>query len=75
MKDIVGDAVKVKAAGGIRTLAQALAYLDLGVDRIGSTAGVTIVNTLIDEVDGPRPALAAQIALTRTLLLAPNSAH
>jgi deoxyribose-phosphate aldolase len=46
MKGIVGDAIKVKAAGGIRTLEQAAAYLDLGVERIGTTAGVRIVDAL-----------------------------
>lgn len=47
MKQAVGDAVKVKAAGGIRTLETALQLIDLGVSRIGSTASVSIVQELI----------------------------
>ena len=37
-----GDHVKVKAAGGIRSLVDALGLIDLGVSRIGSTASVRI---------------------------------
>ena len=46
MKRIVGDHVKVKAAGGIRNLETALKMIDLGVSRIGSTASVAIVEEL-----------------------------
>ncbi|MBC7777565.1 MAG: deoxyribose-phosphate aldolase [Phycisphaerae bacterium] len=35
--------IKLKAAGGIRTLADAQAILDAGADRIGTSAGVEIV--------------------------------
>ncbi len=37
-----GEKVKVKAAGGIRTLEDALRLIDMGVSRIGSTASVKI---------------------------------
>lgn len=37
---------KVKAAGGIRTAQQALAMLEAGADRIGTSAGVQIMNEL-----------------------------
>lgn len=47
MKKCVGDGVKIKAAGGIRTLDTALRMIDLGVSRIGSTASVGIVEELI----------------------------
>lgn len=47
MKSIVKDEVKVKAAGGIRTLETAMKMIDLGVSRIGSTASVSIVEELI----------------------------
>lgn len=47
MKKCVGDGVKIKAAGGIRTLDDALRMIDLGVSRIGSTASVGIVEELI----------------------------
>lgn len=48
MRQAVGDAVKVKAAGGIRTLDMALQLIDLGVSRIGSTASVAIVQELMN---------------------------
>lgn len=44
MKATVGPALKVKASGGIRTRADAVAMLDAGADRIGASAGVTIVS-------------------------------
>ncbi len=47
MKRLVGDKIKVKAAGGIRTLDDALKMIDAGVSRIGSTASVKIVEELI----------------------------
>ncbi|MBQ1962353.1 MAG: deoxyribose-phosphate aldolase [Clostridia bacterium] len=46
MKAMVGDAVKVKAAGGVRTLADAIAMIEAGAERIGTSAGVTIVEEL-----------------------------
>lgn len=46
MKAMVGDAIQVKAAGGVRTLAEALAMIDAGVTRIGTSAGVKIVEEL-----------------------------
>lgn len=47
MKRITGDTVKIKAAGGIRTLETALAMIRLGVARIGSTASVQITEELM----------------------------
>jgi deoxyribose-phosphate aldolase len=44
MKSVVGETVKVKAAGGIRTLDQALLFIDAGVQRIGTSSGVGLVN-------------------------------
>ena len=46
MKSIVGDAVKVKAAGGVRTLEQALAMIEAGAERIGTSPGVSIIEEL-----------------------------
>jgi deoxyribose-phosphate aldolase len=43
MKSIVGDKIKVKAAGGIRDLKTALAMLDAGAERLGSSASVSIL--------------------------------
>jgi len=46
MKSMVGDAVKVKAAGGVRTLADAIAMIEAGAERIGTSAGVPIIEEL-----------------------------
>ncbi|MDR0452523.1 MAG: deoxyribose-phosphate aldolase [Treponema sp.] len=46
MKDLVGDRIKVKAAGGIRDLDTALEMIKAGADRIGSSAGTVIVDEL-----------------------------
>ena len=43
MKSVVGDEVKVKAAGGIRYLKTALAMIEAGAERLGTSAGVAIV--------------------------------
>lgn len=34
--------IKVKASGGIRTLEDAIAYIDMGAERIGGTSGMKI---------------------------------
>lgn len=43
MRKTVGDTLKVKASGGIRTLADVLAMIDAGADRIGASASVQIM--------------------------------
>ncbi len=43
MRKTVGDALRIKASGGIRTRADAIAMLNAGADRIGASAGVSIV--------------------------------
>jgi len=43
MRTTVGKRAKVKAAGGIRTLADALKMLVAGADRLGASAGVQLV--------------------------------
>lgn len=43
MKSVVGDEVKVKVAGGIRDLKTALAMIEAGAERLGTSAGVAIV--------------------------------
>lgn len=43
MKSVVGDEVKVKAAGGIRDLKTAVAMIEAGAERLGTSAGVAIV--------------------------------
>lgn len=43
MRETVGDKVKIKASGGIRALADAQKYIELGADRLGCSAGVQIM--------------------------------
>lgn len=43
LRAVVGDRVGVKASGGVRTAAQALAMLRAGASRIGASASVAIV--------------------------------
>ncbi len=44
MKECVGDKVKIKAAGGVRTVEDALKMIELGASRIGTSNGVAIVD-------------------------------
>ncbi|MBI2682921.1 MAG: deoxyribose-phosphate aldolase [Acidobacteriales bacterium] len=46
MRGVVGDKLGVKASGGIRTAADALAMLQAGASRIGTSAGVSILQGL-----------------------------
>lgn len=43
LKTHVGSTIKVKASGGIRTREQAMAMIEAGAERIGTSAGVLIV--------------------------------
>ncbi len=43
MRRVVGDALGVKASGGIRTTADAEAMLAAGADRIGASASIAII--------------------------------
>ena len=43
MKSVVGDAVKVKAAGGIRDFDTAVAMVEAGAERLGTSAGVELM--------------------------------
>lgn len=43
MRQTVGDRAKIKASGGIRTLADAKKFIELGADRLGCSAGVQIM--------------------------------
>jgi len=49
MRQTVGNALGVKASGGIRTLAAVREMLAAGASRIGASAGVQILN----ELNGP----------------------
>lgn len=44
MKKTVKDKLKIKASGGIRDYETAIKYIEAGVDRIGTSNGVTIVS-------------------------------
>ncbi len=46
MRSVVGEKLGVKAAGGIRTAADALRMLQAGANRIGASASVAIVREL-----------------------------
>jgi len=46
MRKTVGKTMGVKAAGGIRTLDDALKMLAAGADRLGCSAGVEIIESL-----------------------------
>ncbi|MDR0488606.1 MAG: deoxyribose-phosphate aldolase [Propionibacteriaceae bacterium] len=43
MKDSVGDSCEVKASGGIRTLAEAMAMIEAGATRLGVSASAAIL--------------------------------
>jgi deoxyribose-phosphate aldolase len=46
MRKAVGDRLKVKASGGIRSYHDAILLLDAGADRIGASSSVAIVSEL-----------------------------
>ncbi len=47
MKKEVGDELKVKASGGIKTLEDVKAMIEAGADRIGASAGAAIIKALL----------------------------
>ncbi len=47
MKSCVGDEVKIKAAGGIRTVEQFLAMVEAGANRIGTSNGMKIIDEMV----------------------------
>lgn len=46
MKKTVGDQLKVKASGGIKTFDDAINMINVGADRIGASAGVEIIENM-----------------------------
>lgn len=46
MKDAVNGQAKIKASGGIKNLDTALSFIEAGVERIGTSSGVSIVKEL-----------------------------
>jgi deoxyribose-phosphate aldolase len=53
MRRTVGDSVGVKASGGIRDLECALAMIDAGANRIGTSCGVSIMQELLRQQANP----------------------
>lgn len=49
MKKTVGDALEVKASGGIRDYETAMAMIEAGADRIGASASVAIMEVYENE--------------------------
>ncbi|WP_178988116.1 deoxyribose-phosphate aldolase [Winogradskyella schleiferi] len=49
MRKTVKDRLKVKASGGIRDAETALKYIEVGSDRIGASAGVSMMNNLVSK--------------------------
>ncbi|KAL9125346.1 MAG: hypothetical protein Q9217_005438 [Psora testacea] len=52
MKNEIGDRMKVKASGGVRTAKDCLAMLEAGAERIGTSNGVAIMQeaNLVDRI-------------------------
>ena len=48
MRSCVGNEIRIKAAGGIRDTATALAMIEAGASRIGTSCGVAIVDGLAE---------------------------
>jgi deoxyribose-phosphate aldolase len=46
MRSTVGSALGVKASGGIRTLSDALAMLEAGASRLGTSSGMEILSQI-----------------------------
>ena len=51
MKKTVGDRLKVKSSGGVRTLDQLLDYMDLGVTRSGCSATQAVLEEFLQKAE------------------------
>jgi deoxyribose-phosphate aldolase len=40
---VAGNKVKIKASGGIKDAETALEYINIGVNRLGTSSGVSII--------------------------------
>jgi deoxyribose-phosphate aldolase len=49
MRKVVGAGFGVKASGGIRSTKMALAMIDAGADRIGTSSGINILDNFIED--------------------------
>ena len=43
LRELLPDSMQIKASGGIRTRAQALAFIEAGASRLGTSAGVALL--------------------------------
>lgn len=55
LKSAAGEETKVKASGGIRTEAQALAMMAVGADRIGTSNTLAILGSVASRTETPTP--------------------
>lgn len=46
MKKVVGDKAQIKASGGVKDLATAQKYIEMGVTRLGTSSGIEIIKGL-----------------------------
>ncbi|MEW6044859.1 MAG: deoxyribose-phosphate aldolase [Bacillota bacterium] len=46
LKEVVGDRARVKASGKVRTLEEAIRLIEAGADRLGTSAGVAIMQQM-----------------------------
>ena len=44
MKSVTKDSTKIKASGGIKDAKTALEYINIGVERLGTSSGIAILN-------------------------------
>jgi len=49
MKTVVGSEAQVKASGGVKSLNEALAMIQNGATRIGTSSGISIANNKTDK--------------------------
>jgi deoxyribose-phosphate aldolase len=50
LRDAAGDAIGIKAAGGIRTYGDAIGMIQAGATRLGSSTGVSILEDMPKEI-------------------------
>ena len=49
MKASIGQSMKIKASGGISSAEEAFEYIGLGVERIGTSKGVQLMNSILKQ--------------------------
>lgn len=63
MKSVVGDHLKVKASGGVKTVNDSVTMMEAGAERIGTSSGVSIM----EEAKGISHAAGSEESKDRTL--------